>query len=264
LGKWNISCHSSHHRQITNWIDKHLVDIWSKIPLDLPPFDAFSTPERLSRNRIAHSVASGLTDASPVSHYLQSLATRNPATKIATVVRNPWRQTPPVQSVQYSFDKTEYPLPNGKANATATARTKDSTLMDASAGSISQLDGHAASVQQIVDKKLAAIKAARKLTDAEFIARMNTIDDSIQKIKDDLDAIAECVTTRVLTGLQQPEGLLFKQDAKIDLIQAQLMRLLPLVEQSLGLPRMGIAHSPMTNRIPPAKNRNWTTRRAWR
>jgi hypothetical protein len=68
---------------------------------------------------------------------------------------------------------------------------------------------------------------------------MNTIDDSIQKIKDDLDAIAECVTTRVLTGLQQPEGLLFKQDAKIDLIQAQLMRLLPLVEQSLCLPPNG-------------------------
>jgi hypothetical protein len=93
-------------------------------------------------------------------------------------------------------------LPSGKANATATARTEDSTLMDASAGSISQLDGHAASVQQTVDKKLAAIEAARKLTDAEFIARMNnTIDDSIQKIKDDLDAIADCVTTRVLTGL---------------------------------------------------------------
>jgi hypothetical protein len=126
-------------------------------------------------------------------------------------------------------------LPRGKANATASARTEDSTLMDASAGSISQLDGHVASVQQTVDKKLAAIEAARKLTDAEFIARMNTIDNSIQKIKDDLDAIADCVTTHVLTGLQQPDGLLFKQDAKIDLIQAQLMRLLPLVEQSLGL-----------------------------
>jgi hypothetical protein len=216
-----------------------LGDIWSKIPLVIPPFDAFPTPERLSRIHIARSVASGLTDASPTSHYLQSLAARNTSTKITTVVRYPWRQTPPLQSVQYSFDKTEYPWPSGKANATATARTEDSTLMDASASSISQLDGHAASVQQTVDKKLAAIEAARELTDAEFIARMNTIDDSIQKIKDDLDAIADCVTTRVLTGLQQPDGLLFKQDVKIDLIQAQLMRLLPLVKQSLGLPPNG-------------------------
>jgi hypothetical protein len=147
LGKWNISCHSSHHRQITNWIDTHLTDIWSKIPLDLPTFDAFSTPKRLSCNHVVGSVASGRMDASPVSHYLQSLAARNTSSKIAMVVRNPWRQPPPVQSVQYSFDKAEYPLPNGKAHATAaaTAHTEDSTMMDASAGSISQLDGHAAS-----------------------------------------------------------------------------------------------------------------------
>jgi hypothetical protein len=225
-----------------------LTDIWSKIPLNLPPFDAFPAPERLSRSCIARSVASGLTDASPVSHYLQSLAAHTPSTKIATVVRNPWRQPPPVQSVQYSFDTAEYPLPNGKTHATAavTTRTEDSTMMDASAGSISRLDGHAASVQHTVDKKkLAAIAAARKLADADFMSRMNNIDDSIQKIKDDLDAIAECVTTRVLTGLQQPDGLLFKQDAKIDLIQAQLMRLFPLVEKSLGLPASG--HRPLSD-----------------
>jgi hypothetical protein len=159
-------------------------------------------------------------------------------TKIATVVRNPWRQTPPVQSVQYPFDKSEYPLPSGK-QATATARTEDSTMMDASAGSISNLDGHAASVHLAVDKKLSALEASRTTSDDNFIAHMNAIDDSIQKIKDDLDAIADAVTERVLTGLQRSDGILFTQDAKIGLIQSQLMRLLPLAEKSLGLPPSG-------------------------
>jgi hypothetical protein len=94
LGKWKISCHSSHHQQITKWIDTHLAELCSWIPIDMPPFTAFPSPTRLSRSRVSHSVASGLTDASPVSHYLQSLAARNISTKIATVVRNPWRQTP--------------------------------------------------------------------------------------------------------------------------------------------------------------------------
>jgi hypothetical protein len=77
LGKRNISCHSSHHKQITKWIDTHLAEIWSNIPVEMPQFEAFPSPERLSGSRVPHSVASGLTDASPVSHYLQSLVAYN-------------------------------------------------------------------------------------------------------------------------------------------------------------------------------------------
>jgi hypothetical protein len=83
--------------------------------------------------------------------------------------------------------------------------------------------------------KLSDLEQARKLKDADFTSRMNAIDDSIQTTQDDLAAIADTVTARVLHGLQKPDGILFKQDAKIDLIQAKLLKLLPMVQQVLTL-----------------------------
>jgi hypothetical protein len=90
-------------------------------------------------------------------------------------------------------------------------------------------------IQNEVANKLSALEQARKVKDADFTSRMNAIDDSIQTIQDELAAIADTVTTRVLHGLQKPDGILFKQDAKIDLIQAQLLKLLPMVQQVLTL-----------------------------
>jgi hypothetical protein len=85
LGKWNISCSLGYHPTIAKWLDENLSVLWNKVPLQLPAYVAFPTPERLSRNRVARSVASGLTDASPVSHYLQSLAARHKtSSKITT------------------------------------------------------------------------------------------------------------------------------------------------------------------------------------
>jgi hypothetical protein len=121
---------------------------------------------------------------------------------------------------------------NGNGLIDATACTTASTIMDTSgitAGSISQLEGHAATIHQSVDAKLAEFDNARQIQDANFTSRMNNIDDSIKRIQDDLNAIADAVTTRVLTGLQKPDGIPFKQDAKIDLIQAQLLKMLPIM-----------------------------------
>jgi hypothetical protein len=234
LGKWNISYHSAHHQAIATWIDTNLSEIWSQVPLDLPIYDAFSAPERLSGNRVSRSVASGLTDASLVSHYLQSLAARHQtSTKLTTVVRNPWRQTLPFQSVVYQFDKTEYPLPGG--DATATARTTDSTMLDtyvitASAGSTR----YDASVQLSVDRQLESYQAARATKDANFTSRMNAMEVKIQGIQDQLSAIAASVTEKVLAGLQKSDGLLAQQDTKIDLLSAKLLKLFPMVKQILG------------------------------
>jgi hypothetical protein len=250
LGKWNISCHSSHHQQITRWIDENLYPYWSAIPLDLPPFAAFPSSGRLSRNCVSRSVASGLTGASPVSHYLRSLAAQDVSPKIMTVLRNPWRQTPPVQSVQYKFDQNEYPLPKGGQN-TATTRTEVSTMLGDSA--ITQ--GSLASLHQEVDTKLSEPETARHSKDADFTSRMNEIDDSIQKIQDDLAIIADTVTARVLQGLQKPEGILFKQDAKIDMIQEQLLELLPMVKKVLDLTPTGTRSLSNSESDSPSKIR---------
>jgi hypothetical protein len=117
LGKWNISCHTDAHPAIAHWLYNNLVTIWDQITLDLPEITAFPEPERLSsRSRSSVTVLSGLTNASPVSHYLQSLAARHTATtKITMVVRNPWRNTPPVHSTKtntlYPATAARPPLP---------------------------------------------------------------------------------------------------------------------------------------------------------
>jgi hypothetical protein len=65
---------------------------------------------------------------------------------------------------------------------------------------------------------------------------MNEIEDKLQKLQDDLNAIAGTVTDSVIAGLQKPGGLLAKQDAKIDILSEKLLKLFPMVEQILGLP----------------------------
>jgi hypothetical protein len=90
-----------------------------------------------------------------------------------------------------------------------------------------------ATIQHEVANKLSDLERARKVKDADCTSRMNTIDNSIQTIQDELAAIADMVTARVLHGLQKPDGIIFKQDAKIDLIQAQLLKLLPMVLQQV-------------------------------
>jgi hypothetical protein len=84
---------------------------------------------------------------------------------------------------------------------------------------------------------------------------MNDIDDSIKQIQDDLNAIADVVTTRVLTGLQKPDGIVFKQDAKIDLIQAQLLQMHPMMQKALALTPTGSRPLSDTESDPPTKIR---------
>jgi hypothetical protein len=254
LGKWNISCHVDHHPDIIQWIDDHLVEQWHKVPLDLPAYMEFPTPERLSRSRVPHSVASGLTDASPVSHYLKSLAARNTSTKILSVVRNPWRQTPPVQSVQYSFDKDAYPDLPAHQHSTETARTEDSTAADHSAitaASISQLSGRVTNAHDVVTSKLQSIDSDRNALESRFRDRMNDIEDTMQGIRNDLDRIADVVTNRLLIGLTRENGLLWKQDRKIDELQEKLLEFLPLVKSALA--KNTRSGSPEGS--PPKKNR---------
>jgi hypothetical protein len=74
LGKWNISCAPKHHPDLCKWIDENLVELWNFIPGKdtFPKMIPFPVPERLSKGCIASSgssVASGLTDASPVEDY---------------------------------------------------------------------------------------------------------------------------------------------------------------------------------------------------
>jgi hypothetical protein len=214
-----------------------------------PAYPEFPSPERLSRSRVPHSVPSGLTDAFPVSHYLKSLAARNTSTKLVSVVWNPWRQPPPVQSVQYSFDNDAYPeLPPHKHSAD-TAWTADSTLADQSA--ITELSGRVNTAQDAVNSKMLSIDLESQDLESRFRDRMNDIEDTMQGILDDLDRIDDVVTTRLLVGLTRKIGLLWKQDRKIDELQEKLLEFVPLVKSALA--KNTRSGSPEGS--PPKKNR---------
>jgi uncharacterized phage infection (PIP) family protein YhgE len=117
----------------------------------------------------------------------------------------------------------------------------------------------AGSIQQSVDIKMSVFETTQQRNEANYTSRMNEIDDSIQRINDDLAAIADKVTTRVLEGLQQPEGILFQQNAKIDRIQEQLLKLLPMVERVLGLTPTGSRALSDTESDSPTKIRKLDT-----
>jgi hypothetical protein len=152
------------------------------------------------------------------------------------VVRNPWRQTPPIASVQYyEFNNTEFPPPPTHKTAT-TARTAESTVAGTSAVT-------AATLQDDFNAKLQDIEAARLATEANFQSRMNDMDDTIAKVRTHLDEITATVTAQVLVGLQEENGLLWTQDKKIEQLQEKLLELLPFVKQAINLPP-GTAASP--------------------
>jgi hypothetical protein len=96
LGKRNVSClASSNHSRTAKWIGHHMVAHWKDIMIDLIPIVTFPVLEHLSRSRPSCSVASGLTNASPVSHYLKSPRSNHPVpTTTQHVTHNPWRLGP--------------------------------------------------------------------------------------------------------------------------------------------------------------------------
>jgi hypothetical protein len=64
---------------------------------------------------------------------------------------------------------------------------------------------------------------------------MNDIKDTMQGIRDDLDCIADgVVTNRLLVGLTQENGLMWKQDRKIDELQEKRLEFLLLVKSALA------------------------------
>jgi hypothetical protein len=109
----------------------------------------------------------------------------------------------------------------------------DASAITASASAVTNRLGYNASIQLSVDRKLTAFEASRATNDSNFTSHMNEIEDKMQGIKDELAAIADTVTARVLAGLQKPDGILANQDIKINLLSDKLLKLLPMVEQVL-------------------------------
>jgi hypothetical protein len=136
LGKWNISCALEHHPTLCKWLDDNLIDLWNAIPGKdgLPKIVPFPVPERLSKGRRASSgssVASGLTDASPVKDYFRKLELNLTLPKLqSSVFCNAWNKNLPVDGIAYTFDATDFP------NLAPSDKTNKSTVTTASVQSL--------------------------------------------------------------------------------------------------------------------------------
>jgi hypothetical protein len=76
---------------------------------------------------------------------------------------------------------------------------------------------------------------------------MNVLEDTVSEVQSHLAAIAGTVTTQVLIGLQEENGLLWNQNAKIDQLQTKMLELFPLVKDAISL----AANSANTRNVSP-------------
>jgi hypothetical protein len=214
LGKWNISCHSEHHQAICHWVDEHLVAVWQTIPLDLPEIDSFPTTERLSKGRRALrsslSVASGLTNASPVADYMKTLESRFVGeTAVPQTTRNPWTTSVPLKDVTYSFDAATFPpFPTNKTSTTRTTATETAPGATAEgATAISAItEGLLLSAISGVEQKCAAASA-------DFDNHLKTLELHIADINDTVINMSTKTTNEVMRRLSALDGPLAKQNS---------------------------------------------------
>jgi hypothetical protein len=120
-------------------MDANLVDLWHSIPgkEESPTMITFPVPTGLSKGRTASSdssVASGLTDASPVEDYFRTLEQNLTTKKLpaAGPFRNTWNKNLPLTDISYAFNTNEFPNlnPSDKTSKSTVTTAHDTTSFD--------------------------------------------------------------------------------------------------------------------------------------
>jgi hypothetical protein len=215
LGKWNISCHGEHHPDIARWIDDHLVSIWQTIPMDMPVIDTFPSPERLSKGRRARgsdlSVASGLTDASPVAAYMKTLESNfDVEISIPKISRNPWIKSVPMEDVTYSFEATAFP-PMPKNKTTDTHTTASATASQFSNPDPAGATAISAITEGLLSSAISGMKK-RATESAAFDKQLRALEHRIAKISQTSQTMSAEMTDEVMRRVSTHNGPLAKQD----------------------------------------------------
>jgi hypothetical protein len=231
LGKWNISCSKESHQHICNWIDENLVNFWSTLPnsADFPKIGTFPTPERLSKGRVASSgssVASGLTNASPVDDYLRQLESGLPPhDTTANPTRNAWKNHLPIGVISYSFNTAEFPKLFDTDHQKATTSPSPTLATSPASGSITN---GATAVSAITESMVAntvhsgiiAFKRRRKVADKAFDAQTAQLVLEVSEIQQKVAHMADQIQNAVIEKLTADDGVISKlvvrQDKRID------------------------------------------------
>jgi hypothetical protein len=236
LGKCNILCNAASHPDICRWIDDHLVAIWHTIPLDCPVIPTFPTPERLSKGQKAQSsslsITFGLTDASPVTAYLNTLKNNfDTTTVVSRTTRNPWTRAVPVEDVSYSFDVTAFPnLPTDKTAHTGTA-TSETAALATTQGSATAISGI---TEGILSSALAEVEQKRKNESTDFHRRLTVLESHIASITEKVASMSTEMTDEVMRRLSAPDAPLASQDRVLADQNAKMERMYQMLLSLTG------------------------------
>jgi hypothetical protein len=233
LGKWNISCDGEHHPDIARWIDDHLGSIWQTIPLDLPVIDSFPSPERLSEGRRARgsalSVASGLTDASPVAAYMKTLESNfDVEISIPKITRNPWIKSVPIEDVTYSFEPTAFP-PMPKNKTTDTNTTESITISQLSNPDPAGATAISAITKGLLSSAISGMEKKRATESAKFDKQLCALEHRIAKISQTVQTMSAEMTDEVMRRLSAHDGPLAKQDRVLTAQTEQMARMFQML-----------------------------------
>jgi hypothetical protein len=226
-------------------LDENLVDLWNSIPDKdgLPKIVPFPVPERLSKGRRASagsSVASGLTDASPVEDYFRKLEKNLTLPKPPSpVFRYAWNKHLPVDDITYTFNATEFPnlLPSDKTNkSTATTAHKTASLTNSNATAVSTItEGY---VSHTVKSSITEFENRRKTMDEVFDVRMVMIEKQLGNINQQVDAMATKMQEAIVKALTADKGIIsqqythiINQDKKLDNQDKKLNQMATAVNQ---------------------------------
>jgi hypothetical protein len=227
LGKWNILCALNHHSDICKWLNDNLVDLWNSIPGkdELLKIVPFPVPERLSKGRRASSgssVASGLTDASPVEDYFRKLERNLNLPKIpSSAFRNAWNKNFHVDDISYAFNVTEFPNLSSTNKSTATTAQETASIANGNATAVSAItEGY---VSNTVKSSITEFENRRKSMDEIFEARMATLEKQVGNINHRVEAMATKIQEAIVQALTDDNGIISQQythiinlDKKVD------------------------------------------------
>jgi uncharacterized protein (DUF342 family) len=198
------------------------------------------------------SVASGLTDASPVAAYMDSLEkhimtdTNTAATHFS---RNPWKTTVPVEDVSYSFTLNAFPK---VATETNTATTADETSVagrdTCQATAVSAItEGFASSA---VKTSISALDEHRKTESVNCTEPLNNLEDRLQGITDTINSLPAKMTDAVILRLTKPDGLITQQTKQLTKQSATMTQQnKQLTEQSATMTKMYRMLEALTNNL---------------
>jgi hypothetical protein len=262
LGKWNISSALEHNADIKSWLEANLPKFFSLASPDTPTISIFPAPEILSKDRrgTAMSVASGLTDASPLNDYMRSLDSSFALTTPPPLVsRKAWTPQVPIEAVDYSFNLTQFPhLPKDKNFHSDTTRTTTAeTQADVSAHNPATATAVSAITEDFVSTavrtRMTEFEDARQSQNAEFQTRLNNLEDTIASISSTVDSISSKMAGDVLTLLTAPNGILTIQEQKLDAQHETINRLMAMLSNlSSDVKRIGTATEALADKRAPA------------